>query len=283
MLFIDIPNFSLKDTLDNGQGKVAKVIILAGQSNASGFSKDEYLKNNISKEKYQEYENGYDNVYINYFITNRKMSSGFVKCRNNQGEPGGHFGPELGLAEELSKQYPDQMFFIIKYAWSATTLCKHWLSPSSSYLPGKLYNQLIKFVNCNIDYLISKDYKVIVEGMCWMQGESDSYSLENSNNYEQNLINFIYDIRNEFKEHASYNGIAFIDAHIAINPRWTHNEIINASKDHVANMSYINDVINTNQEGLTFSTEPDTAHYDSLSQIKLGNLFAQHLMKYIDK
>jgi hypothetical protein len=61
--------YTVNDTLPDGQGKKATVILLAGQSNASGCSLDEYLERNVSPEKYEEYEAGYDNVYINYFAS----------------------------------------------------------------------------------------------------------------------------------------------------------------------------------------------------------------------
>ena len=72
-------SFEVKDNLTDGNNRKARVILLGGQSNASGCSRDEYLKKNVSREKYSEYENGYDNVYINY-ITSQNESKGFVKC-----------------------------------------------------------------------------------------------------------------------------------------------------------------------------------------------------------
>ena len=72
--------YTVNDTLPDGQGKKATVILLAGQSNASGCSLDEYLQKNVSPEKYAEYEAGYDNVYINYFASGNNQSDGFVKC-----------------------------------------------------------------------------------------------------------------------------------------------------------------------------------------------------------
>ena len=46
----------IKDTLPDGGGKKATVILLGGQSNASGCSRDEYLKKNVTPEQYAEYE-----------------------------------------------------------------------------------------------------------------------------------------------------------------------------------------------------------------------------------
>ena len=119
--------FVVNDTLANGHGRKAKIILLGGQSNAAGCSIDEYLQMKVSQEKYSEYQNGYDNVYINYYVSGNNKSEGFVKCSTCQGESGGYFGPELGIAEKLNELYPDELFFIIKYAYSGTNLYEQWL------------------------------------------------------------------------------------------------------------------------------------------------------------
>ena len=87
-------------------------------------------------EKYQEYKKGYNNIYINYYVSGNAESRKFVNVKNNQGEPGGFFGPELGMAEKLNELYPDQIFFIIKYTCSGTNLNEQWLSPSSKGKKG---------------------------------------------------------------------------------------------------------------------------------------------------
>ena len=279
-------NFEINDTLPSGEGKTVRVVLLGGQSNASGCSRDDYLQKYVSEEKYEEYKNGYDNVYINY-LSGAKMSNGFVKCATLQGEMEGCFGPELGIAEKLHEAYPDETIFIIKCAWGGTNLYEQWLSPSSKGKTGDLYKQFVEFVHTSIDYLESKSYNVKIEAMCWMQGESDSFSTEQGENYEIRLTNFISDIRQEFKQYASNNGIAFVDAYIADNPAlWIYCDLVNASKKAVADSSKINVVIDTIAHGLTCDKEPDDApdiaHYDSMSGIKLGNLFAEEAIKFFD-
>lgn len=281
------PKFTVKDTLPDGNGKKATVILLGGQSNAAGCSRDDYLKMNVTEEKYAEYSAGYDNVYINYYVSGNAQSNEFVKCATLQGEPGGYFGPELGLAEKLSEAHPDELFFIIKYTWSGTALFDCWLSPSSDGKTGDLYNAFVGFVESSIKYLVSKDYEVSIEGMCWMQGESDSFSVEHATDYEIHLSNFIKDLRKEFDRYASNDGIAFVDAYIAENPMyWVYCDLVNQSKTNVAGASDINVVVDTVGEGLSCSAEPadapDNAHYDSLSEIKLGHLFAAELERFFD-
>ena len=280
-------SFSVKDTLPDGEGKKATVILLGGQSNASGASLDEYLKKNVTAEKYAEYERGFDNVYINY-LSGLKESGEFVKCGVRQGELDGGFGPELGIAEKLNELYPDRTFFIIKCAWGGSNLFRQWLSPKSFGKTGEMYRDFAAFVNTSIEYLAEKNYDVKVEAMCWMQGESDSFSEENAADYEKNLTNLIEDIRKKFDAYASDDGIAFVDAYIADNPAyWVHYAAVNEAKRRVADSSDINTVIDTVSLGLSCSDEPadspDLAHYDSLSQLKLGNLFAEEASAFFDR
>ena len=280
-------DFVIKDNLPNGQNAKVKVILLGGQSNASGCSRDDYLQKNISAEKYSEYKEGYDNIYINYYVSGNNQSNGFVKCSTLQGEVGGFFGPELGIAEKLNEIYPNEKFFIIKCAWGATELYTQWISPTSPGKTGPMYKDFVKFVNANLKYLESKNYDVVIEGMCWMQGESDSFSEKTATEYEIHLKNFIKDIRKKFSKYASADGIAFIDAYIANNPAyWVYYELVNESKRAVADSSSINVVIDTIAEGLKTNKEPedspDIPHYDSLSELKLGNLFAKELMAFFD-
>ena len=279
-------NFTVKDTLPDGNGKEATVILLGGQSNASGASLDEYLAKNVSPEKYAEYKEGYDNIYIN-FLSGPKTSQEFVPCSILQGEGESAFGPELGLAEKLHETHPDKTFFIIKCAWGGTNLYSQWLSPSSRGLTGSLYKQFVTFVNMSVEYLISKNYDVKIEGMCWMQGESDAFTVKHAEKYAEHLSNLILDIRNEFSQYADEDGIAFADAYIADTPGvWPYYEAVNRGKAEVAGKSSMNVVIDTIVAGLKCTEEPegapDLAHYDSMSEIKLGHLFAETLSEFLN-
>ena len=139
----------------------------------------------------------------------------------------------------------------------------------------------------SLEYLESKNYDVKVEGMCWMQGESDAFMVDTSEEYGEHLANFIKDIRKRYRKYAADDGIAFIDAYIADNPMfWVYCDNVNACKDEVASLSHMNALVDTIGEGLICTEEPeeqpDIPHYDSMSQIKLGHLFAEEMKKYLD-
>ena len=121
--------------------------------------------------------------------------------------------------------------------------------------------------------------------MCWMQGESDAFGEDNAENYARHLKNFIKDIRREFKDDASDDGIGFVDALIADNSKfWTYHEKVNACKREVRDLSAMNALIDTIAIGLTCAEEPegepDLAHYDALSEIKLGHHFIIEASKF---
>ncbi len=280
-------NFEVRDTLPNGEQEKIKVILLAGQSNASGASLVSYLSQKENPEKFTEYSSGYENILINYFNENGNTSSNgeFVPVTLNQGCMEGYFGPEVGLADTLASSYPSERIFIIKYAWGGTNLFSQWLPPSSDGETGLLYTAFVNYVKTSMDYLIESDYNAEIVAMCWMQGESDADDI-NCLTYEQNTTNLVSDLRTEFAEYVGEKGMLFVDAGIADSIYWKNYTTINQAKLNHANLSEQNIYIDTIAEGLTVTLEPtenpDLAHYDALSEIKLGNLFAQAIVAYLD-
>ena len=274
--------FTVRDTLPDGQGKDAVVILLGGQSNASGCSLDEYLRRNVTEEKYAEYPNGYDNVYINY-LAGLNVSNGFVKCATAQGEAGGYFGPELGMAEKLHEMYPDETVFIIKYAWGGSDLYTQWLSPSSKGKTGDLYKQFVAYVETSLQYLVSKNYNIRIEGMCWMQGESDTTDFKGER-YFDNQCAFVSYLRADLAPYAEEGGIYFIDAGISDGPYCEPAyPAVNEAKRRFSELSPLNLYFSTIDEGLTTLYEPegdpDYGHYDALCEIRLGQLFAERVIE----
>ena len=124
--------FPEPQSLDAGENKRVKVILLLGQSNATGSSITAYLKDNISPEQFARYEQGYESVLINYCLDDHNATSDgqFVPVDLTCGATTGFFGPEVGMAERLSALYPDREFFIVKCATGGTSLWRDWLSPS---------------------------------------------------------------------------------------------------------------------------------------------------------
>lgn len=274
-------NFVVNDCLIDGENKKAKVIVLLGQSNASGCSLNSYLEQTADAEDFKRYQNGFDNILINYSIDNRSYSSNgeFKKVDLTNGVKAGRFGPEVGMSDVLSKNFKDETIFILKFTMSGYSLNHHWLN---NYEKFDIYNACLIFLQTYLDYLLSKNYDINLDAICFMQGESDTTEYKASR-YYNNLIKFTSYLRDDLDKYND-DEIYFIDAGISNSPYCepAYKEI-NKAKKAFSELSPYNIYFPTIEEGLTTLYEPfenpDLGHYDALSMIKLGELFGEALLK----
>ena len=274
------PDCNIKDNLKYVHNKSAHIAFLFGQSNASGVSYNECLKA-TDEAKYNEYLNGYENVLINYLDDGGMNYSeyAFTKATIGCGCVNFTYGPEIGIAERMSKAYPKEKSFIIKWCWGGTALYNQWLDGNRGR--GDLYNYAMDFSLKCLKYLGSKGYKLSIDGICWMQGESDSFETD-WNIYYQDTIAFVSLLRDDLKNVS--NNIRFIDAGINEEPDlWANPLVINKAKKGFANLSESNIYIDPTALGLTSKNEPfdkpDIYHFDSISMVKLGNAFGDALVR----
>ena len=145
-------------------------------------------------------------------------------------------------------------------------------------MAGWCYNELIKILGDSIEELKSRGYTPRIKAFCWMQGESDAFSIPTLEAYIERYDNLLKDIRSEFGEYMT--DCRYLDA--AISERWTYavrmNEIKREYAQNHPNCVYIDTVA----AGLTTENEPfdepDVAHYDSDCTITLGKLFAEQVV-----
>ncbi len=271
-------DFPINDTLPDGEGKKVKVVLLLGQSNASGASITKYLKENIGEDAFEKYENGYSNVLINYCIDDHNSTSAgeFRKTDVNCGAAEGFFGPELGMAEVLSEAYMDETVIILKYTMSGYSLQYHWLTRGHR---GSIYNAFLEFVNTYMTRLAEKNYNAKIGAICWMQGESDTTEFKASR-YLDNQTALVSYFREDLQKYSEDGGIYFIDAGISNSPYCEPSyPEINAAKERFSALSIQNFYFSTIDEGYTVNKEPegepDWGHYDSLSELSLGRKFGE--------
>lgn len=267
-----------------GTGERVPVILLLGQSNASGCSIVEYLKLNTDESTFEKYNNGFDDILINYCIDDHSFTSNgeFVAVNLECGCGEGFFGPEVGMAETLTESFPGQRFIILKYTMSGYSLAHHWLDEGQR---GDIYTAFLKFAKTYMTLLSENGYRPTLECICWMQGESDTAE-ENALNYYDNQICFINYLREDL---GMYNDdcIYFIDAGISQSPYCLPGyPTVNEAKRLISLQSDYNMYFSTIDMGLTTLYEPDydpdLGHYDSLSEIKLGNTFGQYIAKALE-
>lgn len=275
-------DFPQPQNLPDGEGKRVKVILLMGQSNATGIGHLEYLQKNINAEQFVTYESGFDSVLINYCVDNhRNCSNGeFVNVDLNCAVDDGYFGPEVGMAEKFSEEWGDEEVIILKYTYSGTSLYSQWLANGQR---GSIYKAMKRYVNTYMKALRNAGYDARLGAICWMQGESDSVSDIAKARYYKAQSNFVSYLREDFARYAEEGGICFIDAGISDSSNWTGYQTVNAAKERMATDSDLNYYFSTIDAGLTYHLEPegnpDLAHYDSLSTLKLGHLFGDYVIQ----
>lgn len=274
-------NYDIPGSFPCGEGKKAKVILLLGQSNASGSSGNAYLEKALGKEQYARYVQGFESVWINYCIDDHNATSegDFVKVDMTCGASDGFFGPEVGMAEVLSEAYPNETVFILKYTMSGYSLHHHWLRQQQR---GSIYNACILFVRTYMDFLRQKDYDATIGAICWMQGESDTTHFKASKYFENQKALVSY-FREDLAPYEEKGGIWFIDAGISNSPYCEPcYPQINEAKKRFSELSQMNLYFSTIDAGLTVHKEPegdpDWGHYDAMSELELGRLFGQYVV-----
>ncbi len=273
----------------------AKIIILAGQSNAVGVAHTKYLPRHFSNEKVEKFKEGYDGILMNYYSHDMK-SEGFVNTTLGCAEKGKDtFGPEVGIADYLSEKYPNEKIFIVKCAVGGTNIFHDWLPPSCKgeyqeesfglgdteskfYRKGGwCFNELVKVLSESISILENQEYEPEICAFCWMQGESDALETETVEMYGERYENLLKDLNEKFRKYME--NCVYIDA--GISEVWQYYREINQWKENHAKKTQNSVYIDTIAEGLTTSKEPepeaDIAHYDSDCTIKLGYLFAENI------
>ncbi|MBR0194200.1 MAG: hypothetical protein IJQ40_02250 [Bacilli bacterium] len=271
------------------------VVIVSGQSNGVGISHNNCITRSIGAAAYRKYMNGFENIGIaydcwtkenkygknEYYSQNKCKNLDFVKVMLGQGNGSTTFGPEIGIAEELSESHGNRLF-IIKYACGASNLKDDWMEKDSP-----MYPRFINFIKLQMANLVKHGCEPTLRAFCWMQGEGDAWKTYYENNqYENHLDKFVGNVRSDLAEYTGGNNLVFVDATInEMDGVWDYPKEINDSKRSFAAKSEYNLLIDTQAEGLHTDQEPfdepDLCHYDTESQVKLGHLFAQAFKPFL--
>jgi len=276
---------SMSSSLDSEETPRAKVVVLAGQSNMEGNSWSSYLSKHYTTSQIDEYINGYSTSKIvwNDSWGNFKNISPYVDVKLGQGTDENHFGPELAIAQTIDKAHRGETIYFIKFGWGGSNLINQWRSPSSG-ATGPLWTEFISFVKDSLAILKFKGLDPQICALCWMQGESDSDTVDVANQYYGRLSNFVKDFRSEFEAYTYGPGIGFVDAYISNSIAWAQYKIINEAKQKFADEDILNVAIDTIALNLSFMSEPyynvDIYHYDSDGMIGLGTAFGNALLEY---
>lgn len=187
-----------------------KAFILAGQSNmvGHGFYAADPKRNDgqgsleaaVHAGKFQKLmdKDGKwqerDDVWIQFMGRKGKLTVGY-----GAGED--RIGPELGFGQVIGDSFKEPVL-LIKIAWGGKSLAVDFRPPSSGGTVGPFYQDLIRLsreaiaqVGTNFPDL--KDRSVDLVGFAWHQGWNDRINGDFVAEYEQNMANFIRDVRKD--------------------------------------------------------------------------------------
>ncbi len=203
------------DGVGGAAGKV-KVFVLAGQSNMQGHGKVradpkanggkgslEWLVHNADADAGARFkqlvdEHGAwisrDDVQIWYFDRRGDLAPGF-------GAREGLIGPELGFGNVVGDAVDDPVL-LIKIAWGGKSLAQDFRPPSSGQETGPYYREVVKFTRQVISAAATlfpqyAERQLELAGFGWHQGWNDRVNQSFNDEYEQNLVNFIRDMRKD--------------------------------------------------------------------------------------
>lgn len=254
----------------------AHVVLILGQSNATGQAMTSILKEKISAEDYAGYEAGFENILMYYHVDGGSNVSGnFVPVSVNQGGNKERFGPELGMADVLTEKYPGEKFYFIKASWSGAGLTKNFQDSSPEY-PITINN-----INNGLKKLEKMGLDPEIFAIVWMQGETDSWYYDDTVTYAVKQQDYIDRVSKRVEKYLAENGPAFIDCGISDTYAWTLSGIINAQKE-ICDSKNVNYYYYHTEHLQCMGENDDCAHYDSKDMIEIGRLFGDGLTKVID-
>lgn len=190
------------------------------------------------------------------------------------------FGPEITCGRRLADQLAlnaSNRVAIIKYANGGTSLYTHWKAGGNASTTGDGVDYIVfqQTVTAGLAALATQypEASISIEGMTWMQGESDatpSYSAA----YYTNMTNFIADVRLTvgvaelpFVIGRLSSGQTALDA--------THLQIVrNAQSLTDTSYPWVG-LVDTD----TFGLKTDYLHFDAAGQQSLGYGFADQLLQ----
>jgi len=195
-----------------------KVFILAGQSNMEGYGAVQTLDHLGDDPQYGSLlgkikkNDGSlvvrDDVWVEYLGKKGSLKVGYGANGNDT-----LFGPELAFGIDLG-DYFDNQVLLIKTCWGGHSLFQNFRPPSSGGplgtpcfggTVGSSYTNMVwltRKVLKNLktlfpDYDEAKGYEIA--GFLWFQGFNDQFDPKAVAEYEQNMVNLIKDLRQEFK------------------------------------------------------------------------------------
>lgn len=247
-----------------------RVVIAAGQSNMSGCADSRQIVYDFTPRSDVLFWNQILNAYAPL-----SFGTSDTNCGQSPSNRPFFFGPEITIADELERLFPGDQIALIKFTKGGTSIYDNWAPPGANpALPagGNVWNEFVPELDLALGTLDAAGYQYSVEGMLWMQGESDGDQSFRANNYNQRLTAFIAAVRGYFADPE----LPFVLGRVQ-----------NAGQPFIATVRLAQQqVAEADPFAMWFDTDDlvrfDTFHYDEPSVITLGARFADRLRRFMD-
>ncbi len=271
--------------------KQIDVYLIAGQSNAAGFStNNRSLLLNLD----ERYVNGFSDVLYYGRVGNEKLYN-LVNVKSGLGS-NERIGPELGMASVLSDHYQGRKTTLIKFAVGGAYLADEpnhnvsvshgtWSSPTmiaenggkKFTKSGLIYENFLKTVNDGFFALKAQGYTPIIKGIAWMQGCQDAWSSTHVYKYAENLSMFISDLRSDLGKimNADLSKLPFAIGKINSKYNASYVNEVRKQQDIVLGSVKYTYEVETSELALPGT---DNAHFNTADMVELGKLFANALL-----
>ena len=203
---------------------IIHVYLIAGQSNAVGYGQD---IGGIIANSDKRFTEGFENVL--YYGDQERWNGAypnsiFKPVKLGMGVASDRSGAEIGIAAAVADN--GQMNAIIKCAQGATHLYPDsqydvslnygtWTSPSyiennhvdlsKNPMIGYMYTRWADTVTRGLQLLIEDGYTPVIQGVWWMQGEAEMFTLEMSSAYRELFETLIQDMRATLSRASGYD------------------------------------------------------------------------------
>jgi hypothetical protein len=242
------------------------IFILAGQSNMDGCARIDLL----------------DSFYhMEYDIPMYHKGKLYKEIYPGLGAEKHFMGAEVGIASYFVNS-PKKIGFI-KYAVGGTTIGVRndsrldWHGPWDGVQAGELYTNFFLEIEAGLVAYSNLGFEPVIRGMAWLQGESDgdpqATSYAETKNYENNLQQFFWNVRNNL--HLPDLPIAYGQIYPYSSIITYYDEILQAQK----NVSNIENNYFLEVGDLRIDPNIDAWHYQGNDSLELGRRLAQELYR----
>ena len=182
-----------------------------------------------------------------------------------------YFGPEVTMGHRLQSLRPEQPVALIKHAWGGTNLAQCWFPGESAEdsAKGDCYTDFMATVDAALTALEEEGVSYQIEGLAWMQGESDATYEPWADAYEANLTHLIARIREDVVEPK----LPIVMGRIDCSVHCPYRDTVRTAQDAVAASDVAVGIVET----ADLPQVADALHFDGSGMRTLGERFADQL------